>query len=131
MTHQPSRWALIVHGILFSMAGLMSSLTLIALCIAMSRLIIAMEFGVQETLVMKVVPDEYRGRVFTTDRSLELGMMTVSMIIGGWMLKWFSPLTMLVISGMLSASPGVVWLLAMWLKHFSVPARAVRESYGD
>jgi MFS family permease len=124
-------WSLIVHGILFSIAGLMSSLMLIAICIAMSRLIIAMEFGVQETLVMKVVPDEYRGRVFTTDRSLELGMMTVSMILGGWMLKWFSPLTMMVISGMLSASPGVVWLLAMWLKQFSVPARAVRESYGD
>jgi MFS family permease len=121
-------WSLIVHGILFSIAGLMPSLMLIALCIAMSRLIVAMEFGVQETLVMKIVPDEYRGRVFTTDRSLELGMMTVSMILGGWMLKWFSPLTMMVISGMLSASPGVVWLLAMWLRRFSVPARAVRES---
>ena len=121
-------WSLVVHGILFSMAGLMSSLALIALCIAMSRLVIAMEFGVQETLVMKVVPDEYRGRVFTTDRSLELGMMTVSMIIAGWLLKWFSPLTMIMVSGMLSAAPGVVWLLAMWLRRFSVPARAVRES---
>jgi MFS family permease len=122
-------WSLVVHGILFSMAGLMPSLGLIALCIAMSRLVIAMEFGVQETLVMKIVPDEYRGRVFTTDRSLELAMMTVSMIVGGWLLKWFSPLTMLMVSGALSASPGVVWLLAMWLKSFSVPARAVRESY--
>lgn len=121
-------WSIVAHGILFSMAGLMSSLGLIALCIALSRLIIAMEFGVQETLVMKIVPDEYRGRVFTTDRSLELGMMTLSMIVGGWLLKWFSPLTMLMVSGMLSASPGVVWLLAMWLRRFSVPARAVRES---
>ncbi|HVG17978.1 MAG TPA: MFS transporter [Blastocatellia bacterium] len=124
-------WSLVTHGILFSIAGLMPSLILIALCIAMSRLIVAMEFGVQETMVMKIVPDEYRGRVFTTDRSLELGMMTVSMIIGGWLLKWFSPMTMMVISGMLSASPGVVWLLAMWLRRFSVPARAVREGYGD
>jgi MFS family permease len=124
-------WSLIIHGAFFSMSGLMSSLGLITLCVSISRFIIAMEFGVQETLVMKVVPDEYRGRVFTTDRSLELGMMTISMIIGGWLLKWLSPLTMMIVSGMLSASPGVVWLLAMWLKRFSVPARAVRESYGD
>jgi MFS family permease len=121
-------WSFILHGVLFSIAGLMPSLTLIAICIALSRLVIAMEFGVQETLVMKVVPDEYRGRVFTTDRSLELGMMTLSMIVGGWLLRWFSPLTMIVVSGMLSASPGVIWLLAMWLRRFSVPARAVRES---
>jgi sugar phosphate permease len=124
-------WSLIIHGAFFSMAGLMPSLGWITLCIAISRFIIAMEFGVQETLVMKVVPDEYRGRVFTTDRSLELGMMTISMIVGGWLLKWVSPLTMLIVSGMLSATPGVVWLLAMWLRRFSVPARAVRESYGD
>ena len=124
-------WSLIIHGAFFSMAGFMPSLGWITLCIAISRFIIAMEFGVQETLVMKVVPDEYRGRVFTTDRSLELGMMTISMIVAGWLLKWVSPLTMVVVSGMLSATPGIVWLLAMWLRRFSVPARAVRESYGD
>jgi MFS family permease len=124
-------WSLIIHGAFFSLAGLMPSLGWITLCVSISRFIIAMEFGVQETLVMKVVPDEYRGRVFTTDRSLEIGMMTISMIVAGWLLKWLSPLTMMVVSGMLSATPGVVWLLAMWLKRFSVPARAVRESYGD
>jgi MFS family permease len=122
-------WALIVHGAFFSAAGLMPSLGWITLCVSISRFIIAMEFGLQETLVMRIVPDEYRGRVFTTDRSLELGMMTISMIVAGWLLKWLSPLTMMVVSGMLSATPGVVWLLAMWLKRFSVPARAVRESY--
>jgi MFS family permease len=124
-------WALIVHGIFFSMAGLMSSLAAVAICVAISRLIIAMEFGVQETLVMRVIPDDYRGRVFTTDRSLEFGVMTLSMMVGGWMLGYFSPLTMMIISGALSASPGAVWLLAMWLRRFSVPERAVRESYGD
>ena len=124
-------WALIAHGIFFSMAGMMSSLAGVAICVAISRLIIAMEFGVQETLVMRVIPDDYRGRVFTTDRSLEFGVMTLSMMAGGWMLTYFSPLTMMIVSGALSASPGAVWLLAVWLRRFSVPARAVRESYGD
>jgi MFS family permease len=124
-------WALIAHGIFFSMAGLMTSLAAVAICVAISRLIIAMEFGVQETLVMRVIPDHYRGRVFTTDRSLEFAVMTLSMTGAGWMLGYFSPLTMMIISGALSASPGAAWLLAVWLRRFSVPERAVRESYGD
>jgi MFS family permease len=124
-------WALIAHGIFFSMAGLMTSLAAVAICVAISRLIIAMEFGVQETLVMRVITDHYRGRVFTTDRSLEFAVMTLSMTGAGWMLGYFSPLTMMIISGALSASPGAAWLLAVWLRRFSVPERAVRESYGD
>ncbi|HXG94782.1 MAG TPA: MFS transporter [Blastocatellia bacterium] len=124
-------WSLIAHGLIFSAGGLMPSLALVALCIGMSRLVIAAEFGVQETMVMRVIPDEYRGRVFTTDRALELGMMTISMIIGGWMLKAMSPLTVMIVSGLLSAIPGIAWLLAVKFAEFRIPARAVRESYGD
>ena len=56
-----------------------------------SRFIIGMEFGVQETMVMRVTPDEYRGRVFTTDRALELTMMMISMVVGGWLLTRYQP----------------------------------------
>jgi hypothetical protein len=119
-------WSLIAHGLLFSLAGLMPTLALMAICLASSRLIIGMEFGVQETMVMRVLPDDYRGRVFTTDRALELTMTTISMIIGGWMLTRFSPRAMMVASGLLSASPGLFWLLAMRLRRISVPARAIR-----
>ena len=124
-------WSLIAHGLCFSLAGLMPSLGLMALLLAASRFIIGMEFGVQETMVMRVTPDEYRGRVFTTDRALELTMMMISMVVGGWLLTKFSPRTMMITSGMLSAIPGIVWLLAMWLARFKVPARALGESYGD
>lgn len=124
-------WSLIAHGAFFSMAGLMPSLGLIALCVGISRLTLAAEFGVQETLVMRVIPDSYRGRVFTTDRSLELGMMTISMIFGGAMLKWVSPLRMMMVSGLLSATPGMVWLLAVKFARFRVPSRAVQASIGD
>jgi hypothetical protein len=90
-----------------------------------------MEFGVQETMMMRVLPDEYRGRVFSTDRALELSMMTISTAIGGWLLIWLDPRTLMVMSGLLSAVPGVAWLLALRLTRFGVPAGAVRESYGD
>ena len=81
--------------------------------------------------MMRVIPDEYRGRVFTTDRSLEWATMAVSTIVTGWLLTWFSPRTLMIVSGVLAASPGLFWLMAMWISRFSVPTRAVRESYGD
>ncbi|MDX2040462.1 MAG: MFS transporter [Acidobacteriota bacterium] len=124
-------WSLLVHGLFFATAGLMPSLWSFAICIAVSRLILGAEFGVQETLMMRMIPDEYRGRVFTTDRALELSTMTVSMLVAGALLKWVSPRSMVIVSGLLSASPGLVWLVAMWLKRFSVPTCAVRESYNE
>ena len=124
-------WSLIAHGILFAIGGLMPTLATMGLFIMMSRFLLGAEFGVQETMVMRVLPDEYRGRVFTTDRSLEFGMMTVSMTVAGWLMTFISPRTTMVISGLLSATPGLVWLLILWLTPFRVPVRAVNESYGD
>ncbi|HJZ69779.1 MAG TPA: MFS transporter [Blastocatellia bacterium] len=124
-------WALLVHGLLFSMAGLMPALAAMAIWVALSRLVLGAEFGFQETMMMRVLPDDYRGRVFTTDRSLELATMALSTIVTGWLLTWFGPRSLMIASGLFSASPGVIWLLALWLARFRVPTRAVRESYGD
>jgi MFS family permease len=104
---------------------------LMAFWVAASRLVLGAEFGFQETMMMRVLPDDYRGRVFTTDRSLELATMAISTIITGWLLTWFSARSLMIASGLLSAGPGVVWLLALWFARFAVPTRAVRESYGD
>ncbi len=120
-------WALLAHGLLWALAGTMPTLWTMALAVMASRTILGAEFGVQETLMMRVLPDAYRGRVFTTDRALELTTMTLAMLAAGFLLQYVSPRTMMVTSGLLAGSPGLFWLLAMWLKRFSVPARAVRE----
>jgi MFS family permease len=122
-------WSLLIHGLCFAAGGLMPSLAMIAFWVSTSRLILGAEFGVQETLMMRVIPDDYRGRVFTTDRALELSTMTLSMIVAGSLLTWVGPRTMMIVSGLLSATPGLVWLLAIWRTRFSVPACAVREVY--
>jgi MFS family permease len=124
-------WSLLAHGVLFAIGGLMPTLTTMAIFIALSRVVLGAEFGVQETMMMRVLPDDYRGRVFTTDRSLEWSTMALATIVTGWLLTWFSPRALMVASGLLSASPGLIWLLALWLSRFKVPAGAVRESYGD
>jgi len=124
-------WSLLAHGLLFSVAGLMPTLASMAVWVALSRLVLGAEFGFQETLMMRILPDDYRGRVFTTDRSLELATMAISTSVTGWLLTVFGERSLMIASGLLSASPGVVWLLALWLARFRVPTRAVRESYGD
>jgi MFS family permease len=124
-------WALVFHGILFAISGVMPTLALMAGFVAASRLVLGAEFGVQETMMMRVLPDDYRGRVFTTDRSLEWATMALSTMAAGWMLKWWPPRSLMIIAGLLSASPGLAWMMAVWLASFRVPSRAVRESYGD
>jgi MFS family permease len=124
-------WALLLHGVLFAVGACMPSLLLMSAWVVASRMVLGAEFGVQETMMMRVLPDDYRGRVFTTDRSLELAMMAISTIAAGWLVMHLSPRVMMITSGLLSASPGIFWLMAMWAARFSVPTRAVRESYGD
>ncbi|MBI3652272.1 MAG: MFS transporter [Acidobacteria bacterium] len=124
-------WSLLMQGVLFAFAGWMPTLLTMCLLVTASRFLLGVEFGVQETMVMRVLPDEYRGRVFSTDRSLEFGMMTLSMIAASWLLHWYSPREMIVVSGLLSASPGLLWLLAIFFTKFRVPTHAVRTSFGD
>jgi MFS family permease len=106
--------AMIVHGLFFAAGGLVNSLMLMAFCIFASRFVIGVEFAIQETLMMQVIPDELRGRVFVTDRSLEIAMMMLSMLVTGYAFTVMQPKHVVIISGLLSASPGVMWLIAHW-----------------
>jgi MFS family permease len=112
---------LIAHGIFFALAGLMPTLLLSGAMIFMSRLVVAVEFAVQETLMMRMLPDGLRGRVFTTDRAAEVLVMSVSMMAAGWSLRAVSPRIVTLISGLLSASPGVMWLALFALGKLRLP----------
>ncbi|HVF28709.1 MAG TPA: MFS transporter [Pyrinomonadaceae bacterium] len=105
-------WTLVAHGILFALAGLMPTLPLAALMISLSRVLIGIEFAVHETMLMRLLPDNLRGRVFTTDRAAEVFVMSLTGVLAGWSLDgWLTPRSLTIVSGLLSASPGVVWLL--------------------
>jgi MFS family permease len=114
-------WMLITHGIFFALAGLMPTLWLSGTMLFLSRLVVAIEFAVQETLLMRMLPDGLRGRVFTTDRAAEIFVMSMSMIVAGWSLRFISARTLTVISGLLSASPGVMWLILFAMRRLSLP----------
>ncbi|MGB7925792.1 MAG: MFS transporter [Pyrinomonadaceae bacterium] len=114
-------WMLIAHGILFALAGLMPNLWSAALMMCLSRFIIALEFALQETLMMRALPDHLRGRVFTTDRAAEISVMSGSTFIAGWALHAITPRSLTIISGLLSASPGIVWLALFALGKLRLP----------
>lgn len=104
-------WTLIIHGILFSAAGLMPTLLLFAVFVFVSRAIVGVEYAVQETMFQRSLPDFIRGRISTLDRGAELAMFGASSYAASEAMFYISPITLTIISGILSASSGVVWFL--------------------
>lgn len=114
-------WALIVQGFLFAGIGLMPTLLLASAMLFLSRIVLGVEFAIQETLLMRLVPDNLRGRVSTTDRASELLIWSFSTVIAGWSLRAITPRMLTVVSGILSATAGVVWLMLFVLKRVRLP----------
>ena len=104
-------YSLVVQGFLFALIGFMPNLWLACLFLFLGRILLGAEFAVQETLLMRLVPDKLRGRVSTTDRATELLIWSLSTSIAGWSLRSITPRTLTIVSGLLSAISGVVWLV--------------------
>jgi MFS family permease len=115
-------WTLFAQGVLFAVAALMPTLWMACVIIFVSRVVIAAEFGVQDTLLMRVLPDQLRGRIITTDRAAEILVTSVSTVVAGWSLHLISPRALMVVSGLLSASPGILWLLLFVSGRLHLPA---------
>jgi MFS family permease len=126
-------WGIFAHGVLFALAGLMPSLWLAALMMLLSRVVIGVEFAVQDTLLLRLLPDNLRGRVVTTDRAAEIGVVSLSGIASGWLLTGpLTPRGLTILSGLLSAAPGLIWLMLFASKKLALPARpAEEEGEGD
>ncbi|HEV3468146.1 MAG TPA: MFS transporter [Pyrinomonadaceae bacterium] len=123
-------WGIVAHGVLFALAGLMPTLWLATLMIFVSRVVIGVEFAVQDTLLLRLLPDNLRGRVVTTDRAAEIGVVSLSGIAAGWLLTGpLTPRSLTVWSGLLSAAPGLLWLLLFATKRLTLPAK--RQDEGE
>ena len=104
-------WTLIAHGILFAAAGYVANIWIFAFLAFISRLIIGVEYAVQETLFQHSLPDHIRGRISTLDRGAELTMFGLSSYLASLLVYEISPQMLTVISGLLAASSGVVWFV--------------------
>ena len=104
-------WTLIIHGVLFSIAGVMPTLILWSVFVFLSRLIVGVEYAVQETAFQRSLPDYIRGRISTLDRGAELTIFGISSYVAAEAMMVMTPETLTVLSGVLSALAGVVWFL--------------------
>lgn len=104
-------WSLIVHGLLFAFGGFTVSLWAVVVFVFISRMIIGVEFAVQETMFQRTLPDHIRGRISTIDRGAEITVFGLSSMGAGLAMYYISPQTLTVISGILAAFAGVVWFL--------------------
>jgi len=104
-------WTLIIHGILFSIGGLMPSLWLLAFFTFVSRAVVGVEYAVQETMFQRSLPDYIRGRISTLDRGAEMTIFGLSSYFSAELMYYISPQTLTIVSGILSASAGVVWFI--------------------
>jgi len=116
-------WSLFVQGIVFGLSGLMPSLWTCCALLMVSRVLLGAEFAVQETLLMRLVPDNLRGRVSTTDRAGEMLIWTLATGLAGWSLHSISARTLTVISGFLSGVAGIVWLILFASGKVRLPRR--------
>ncbi len=123
-------WSIIVYGVLFSTIGLMPSLWLAGVMIFLSHIILSAEFAIHITLIMSLLPDRLRGRVSTTDRAAEIFVMSLSTVVAGWSLHVISPRTLTIISGLLSATPGLMWLGLFARGKLKLPQRVSSEHAG-
>jgi MFS family permease len=119
-------WSLFVQGIIFGLSGVMPALWSACLLLMISRVLLGAEFAVQETLLMRLVPDNLRGRVSTTDRAGEMLIWTFSTAVAGWSLHLITPRTLTLISGFLSGVSGPVWLVLFSTQAVRLP-RSVRS----
>jgi MFS family permease len=124
-------WMLFAHGVIFAVAGLMPTLWLAGTMMFLSRIIIGMEYAVQETLLMRLIPDNLRGRVITSDRAAEVLVMSISTIFAAWSLRAISPRTLTIISGLLSATPGLLWLMLFAFGKLRMPAEVEEAQAQD
>ena len=116
-------WGLVMQGVIFALMGVTPSLLLACLFFLCSRILLAAEFAVQETLLMRLVPDNLRGRVSTTDRAAEFLIWSFSTGVAGWSLRMITPQTLTVIAGLLSSSSGLVWLALFATRRVRLPRR--------
>lgn len=104
-------WTLVVHGVVFAVAGLMPTLWLFALLAFVSRGIVGVEYAVQETMFQRSLPDYIRGRISTLDRGAELTVFGISSYAASELMFVMTPQVLTLLSGVLSASAGIVWFV--------------------
>ncbi len=122
-------WSLFMQGVFYALAGVVPTLVWAGVMICVSRVLLGAEFAVQETLLMRLVPDHLRGRVSTSDRAGEMLVWAFSTAVAGWSLHTITPRSLTVITGLLSGTAGLLWLILFVTRKVRLPKKISGHRY--
>ena len=101
----------------------MPTLLLACLMVVISRVFLGAELAVQETLLMRLVPDDLRGRVNMIHHAGEIMTWGLATGLAGWSLQWLTPRELTVVSGLVSGVAGLAWLALFITRSVRLPQR--------
>jgi MFS family permease len=104
----------VIHGGAYVLFSQMRNFAAALFFIALSRAAVAVCSVLNVSQLLRRVPDEFRGRVFSTAESLIWSTMMVSMTAAGIASQYHSPRTIGWVAGVLSSSTALFWGWADW-----------------
>lgn len=102
----------VVHGGAYMVFSRMESYAAALFFIALSRAAVAVSSILNFSQLLRHVPDQYRGRVFSTNESMVWSTMMISMALAGIASNHFTPRDIGLVAGLLSSTTAVFWTWA-------------------
>lgn len=102
----------LLHGLAYTAFSLMGHIGAAMAWIFVSRAAVAVNSVLSRTMLLTHVPDQFRGRVFTTHETMLNTTMLLSMGVCSVAVAHYTPREIGAVSGLLSATTGLFWMWA-------------------
>ena len=104
----------IFHGLTYVIFSMMTNFAWALVFIAISRVAVAISSVLNFSRLLRIIEDQYRGRVFSTLETVTWSMMMLSMFGAGLASDVYSTRTIGIVSGVLSSTTAIFWIWANW-----------------
>jgi len=99
----------VLHGGSYILFSQMRNFTWALVFIALSRAGVGISSVLNMSQLLRIIPNEFRGRVFSTMESLQWSVMMLSMLAAGVASEFWNPRTIGALAGALSSTTAIFW----------------------
>jgi len=114
-------YAFLLHGLAYVAFSQARPFWAVLLFIALSRVGMGIATVLNMTLLLRYVPDEFRGRVFATIETLTWATMMGSTAVAGLLSEVWEPRRIALMAGMASCSTAAIWVAMDWRGRLQPP----------
>lgn len=111
----------IVHGAAYVLFSQMREFQLALLFMFISRVGMAVNSVLNYSYLLRTVPNQFRGRVFSTLETMTWTMMMISMMVAGIASTHYDARPIAAIAGLLSSTTAIFWGWANWTGRLPKP----------